>query len=79
MVTVRHHGGRFTVVSVPPTLELGPENVEELIGFVGLETAIENNPQISPERKGFLLRRLPYWQDWVAQGSKGIMEAGAFE
>ena len=54
----------YEVKFVPPTLQLGPNSSERLIRIKGFSKAINNNKEISPERKAFLLKRLDYWKSW---------------
>lgn len=70
---------RLQVVSVPPTLQLGPSFAHERANMVGLDHAIENNPYIPTDRKQFLIRRLAYWNQWARQDKQGFIEAGAGE
>lgn len=53
------------VVSVPPTLRLGPHTAREFSTWVGLREAVEANALIATERKAFLRDRLDYWDDWI--------------
>lgn len=57
--------GRFWVLSVPPTIRLGPSIAGAWHGIRGFADAIMANEWISPERKRFLIERLPYWQRWA--------------
>jgi hypothetical protein len=52
-------------VSVPATMRLGPSIAGAWYGIGGLPDAIAANEWISPERKEFLIERLPYWRRWV--------------
>lgn len=64
-VTVRGTGhGRYQVLSVMPTIRLGPDAAKGLHRLVGLADAIERDDRISPERRDFLKRRIPYWLTW---------------
>jgi antiviral defense system Shedu protein SduA len=78
-ICIKFQQGHFKVVAVPPTLELGPENVEGLLHWDGLDQAISGNPMIPTDRKRFLLSRLPYWRDWLAQEQRGAIEVGVYE
>jgi hypothetical protein len=66
-ITVRDTSvpGRFTAVAVPPTLTLGPTFAHERARAQGLEDAVRANTNISPLRRDFLLRRMPYWSSWA--------------
>jgi type I restriction-modification system DNA methylase subunit len=50
---------------MPPTASLSPEYPEEWYLVEGHKKMIEENQQISPERKDYLLQRLPLWDDWA--------------
>lgn len=65
--------GTFTTVSVPPTLKWSPSLAGDRAAIQGLPGAIEANVCIEPERKQFLVRRLAYWNAWVAKGERGII------
>lgn len=56
---------QFEVVSVPPTLWLGPDTAREYATWLNMRGAVESNRLISDERRSFLLRRLDYWDDWI--------------
>jgi len=69
---VRFRQGKKTVVSVPPTLQLGPSLASRYVHMEGLEAAIQANDLMTDARKEFLLGRLPYWRGWVEAGDRGI-------
>ena len=72
-VTVRAMGdGRYRAKYVPPVFGLGPALAERLLVIDGLEEAIEQNPDISNERKMFLQQRIPYWKKWASSPNQGI-------
>lgn len=60
-IAVRHEGGRFEAISIPPTFQLGPRIVRALRDVHGIEQAIAANQLISEGRRSFLLERWPYW------------------
>ena len=62
--------GVFEVVSVPPTLKWEPILAEERARCSGWNEAIRANQQISLKRQEFLIRRLPYWNDWVHRSER---------
>jgi hypothetical protein len=68
-VCVRVHGRRFEVMSVSPTITLGPSNARSLLEVDGLREAINANSAIRPARRKFLLDRLSYWEDWARSDS----------
>jgi hypothetical protein len=71
--------GRFVAVSVPPTLTWSPLLAADRAMISGLEAAIEANPHITPARKDFLIRRLPYWNRWATTEQRGIIGSGDTE
>jgi hypothetical protein len=56
---------RFRALSVPPTIRLGPGMAGTWSRANGLPEAIMKNEWISPQRKQFLVERLPYWHRWA--------------
>ena len=76
-VTVRATGdGRYHAKYVPPVFGLDPYLAERLLVIDGLEEAIEANPEISTERKEFLIQRIPYWKAWASSPRQGIIRGG---
>ena len=76
-VTVRAMGdGRYRAKYVPPVFDLGPTLAERLLMIDGLEEAIEQNPDISNERKMFLQQRIPYWKKWASSPNQGPTRLG---
>lgn len=67
--------GRFKAISVPATLKWRPGLAEDRAQIAGLEAAIKANPHISPIREQFLIRRIPYWNDWATSRSKGVINS----
>jgi hypothetical protein len=73
-VTVKPIGnGQFRVINVPETFSLWSGVAHYLPAYVGLEDAIEKNPNISRERCAFLKERIGYWLDWVKSEKGGVM------
>jgi hypothetical protein len=73
-VTVTPIGnGKFKVIWVPETFQIGPNTAEHLTAYVGLEEAIEQNPNISRERCEFLKERIGYWTDWANSNNRGAV------
>jgi hypothetical protein len=62
-ISVRIEGLNRRVLAIPPTFRLGPDSAEAIAELNGLVEAISSNELISEERRAFLLKRLPYWQD----------------
>lgn len=65
----------FHALSVPATLTWSPSLAEERALMSGLDDAIEANPYISQQRKQFLIRRLPYWNEWGRRRQEGFIRA----
>jgi hypothetical protein len=76
---VRVRGERFEAVSVPPTFRIGPNNAKDLAGIEGKREATLASPYLSDERKQFLIERYPYWDQWAADGAKGVRSMGDWE
>ena len=73
-VTVRATGdGRYRAKYVPPVFGVGPALAKRLLVIDGLEEAIEENPEISNERKVFLRQRIRYWKKWASSPDQGII------
>jgi len=54
----------YDALTVPPTLKLGPLCANDRARILNKEEAVRRNGLISPERKQFLLSRIPYWDQW---------------
>lgn len=71
-VTARACGaGRYKAIRVPPTLRLGPNRAERLLSIDGLPEAIRLTPGWTPDRRSFVISRLPYWAAWARQRETG--------
>lgn len=55
------------VLHVPPTLQIGPYNADPLARLSGLVESVAANTLMTPERREFLLKRIPYWKEWLAK------------
>jgi len=51
----------YDALTVPPTLKWGPLCANDRARILNKEEAVQKNGLISPERKQFLLGRIPYW------------------
>lgn len=67
--------GTFKALSVPATLKWRPDLAEDRAQIAGIEAAIEANPHISSKRKQFLIRRLPYWNEWAKREPRGVISS----
>ncbi len=64
--------GKYQALAVPPTFKLGPYSASWIQQVEGVSNAIQNNEWISPERREFLIQRIPYWADWASNRSNSI-------
>lgn len=64
-------GLRYQALRIPPTYTLGPLEAEYRALVSEKEEAVNTNSLISPERREFLIRRIPYWDEWVRKRSGG--------
>jgi hypothetical protein len=78
-ICVRLKGERFEAMSIPPTFRIGPNNAKDLAGMAGKSEATLASPYLSDERKQFLIERYTYWDQWAADGAKGIRSTGDWE
>lgn len=62
-----HSNNEFIAISVPPTLEWSPALAGDRAEMRDLPAAIEANVYLPPARKAFLIRRLPYWNEWAGR------------
>ena len=77
LICVKPDGaGRFKAISVPPTFTWSPWNAEDHTNIIDLDAAIKASPLIPPARKEFLIRRIPYWREWVLHGKRGSIKMG---
>jgi hypothetical protein len=76
-VTINADG--YKALSVPPTLTLGPLWAESRAVMSGKGEAIDASAYLSPDRKAFLKKRMPYWDQWAELESKGTRSAADSE
>lgn len=69
----------YEVVAVQPTLKLGPNSSGRFTHVKNTDKAIKRNPEISSQRKTFLIDRLKYWTLWSQDGEKGVISFGDCE
>jgi hypothetical protein len=69
---VRHSAGRYTAVSVPPTVHLGPMHARDWRLVDGKGAAAARGAWTTRARKKFLVERFPYWDEW-ASGDSGLV------
>lgn len=77
-ITATLDAAGYRALHIPPTFRLGPVMAPFRALIRDLNKAIETNSQISQERKLFLLRRSPYWDEWVRNGG-GTLNVGDWE
>ena len=44
-----------------------------------MEDALERNHWMTPERKAFLKKRIPYWREWAKRKDKGSIDGDDHE
>ncbi|WP_296010174.1 Shedu anti-phage system protein SduA domain-containing protein [uncultured Adlercreutzia sp.] len=72
--------GKIGLISVPPTLKLGPTIAKDLSLWDGFDEVVDTNDIISPERKDFLKTRYRYWENFGALATdKGVVRTGDWE
>ncbi|HEY0469918.1 MAG TPA: Shedu immune nuclease family protein [Polyangiaceae bacterium] len=75
-VTVRATGyGRYRVIKVMPTLQMGPMLADRLNRLEGFEEAVAGETRMSPERRAFLGSRIPYWRSWAKLEERGAIRS----
>ena len=75
-ITIKAVGfGRYEAVSIPPVFAMGPELSERRLHIDGIPEAIDQNAEISQERKEFLKRRIPYWKMWACSPGGNVYSA----
>jgi hypothetical protein len=70
--------GRYRALGVMPTMTLGPTSTDDYLNFDGIDEVLAADKRISPERREFLRRRLPYWRNWM-KGQRGIIKSTDYE
>ena len=50
-----------------------------LLKIFGMNEAFDKTIDITDERREFLKRRCPYWEDWARNGEKGMVESSDAE
>lgn len=65
VITIRLTGAGCQALSIPPTLRLGPAQAHDLVSVSGKEAAFRSGATFST-RRGFLIERMPYWDEWAA-------------
>ena len=74
-ITVRASGsGKYKAKWVPEIFRHSPRLADTYRHVRGLKAAINSNPEISAERKQFLVQRLSYWKQWATSCERGRIE-----
>jgi hypothetical protein len=60
----RYDKGRLRCISFPSTAKVGPLVIDDWVSVSEITRSIDCNPNIAPQRKSFLKRRLDYWLEW---------------
>jgi hypothetical protein len=77
-ICARRGSDGYEAVSVPPTLRLGPGHAEDWTLISGKDRAVSACSWLSDERRGFLIDRMPYWDEWGRHG-RGIRRLSDLE
>lgn len=79
-ITVKAKGqGEYQALWIPSVFTTGPNLAERLLKIEAISEAINKNPAISEERKNFLKRRIPYWQEWAAASGLRVKSPSDWE
>ena len=79
-ITVKAKGqGQYQALWIPSVFTTGPNLAERLLKIDSISEAINKNPEISEERKNFLKRRIPYWQEWAAATGLSVKSLSDWE
>lgn len=70
---------QYFAINAPATIQLGPMVAEDYAIINDKENAVSNNELISKERKEFLIKRIPYWDEFGRKEDKGTMSTSDFE
>ncbi|HWB02200.1 MAG TPA: Shedu anti-phage system protein SduA domain-containing protein [Verrucomicrobiales bacterium] len=54
----------FEAISFPACVKIGPSFSALLDGVKDITAAISKSPWLTPERRQFLIDRVPYWENW---------------
>lgn len=71
--------GEYVAASWPPTVRIFAGGAEEFERISGKEDAVRASPWLSVERRDFLLRRIPVWDQWARAPSPPAFTAGDCE
>ena len=79
-ITVKATGfGRYRAVWIPPVFRVGPFLSDRFLHIEGISEAIDQNMEISEERREFLKRRIVYWKERELSSDPGLSRFGDWE
>ncbi|MBN1295042.1 MAG: DUF4263 domain-containing protein [Candidatus Latescibacteria bacterium] len=79
LVSMKLNQNGYKALEVPPTIKWSPILAKERALLSDLDNAILSNKYISKKRKDFLVRRLPYWNEWAKKIDTGLINAADVE
>ncbi|MGH2363443.1 MAG: Shedu anti-phage system protein SduA domain-containing protein [Chloroflexota bacterium] len=79
MFCCRVTSGHYEALTVPATFKPGPQLADYHSRITQRPQAISANEWIDPERRDFLIRRLPYWDEYARLDSQGMYSMGDAE
>jgi antiviral defense system Shedu protein SduA len=75
-ITAKIDGKGYRAISIPPTIELGPESSSDFALIRGKEDALVRCKGFNRARKQFLAKRWHYWDEWAKSGERGVQFLG---
>jgi hypothetical protein len=79
MFCVTKDADGFTALSVPATMTWNPTLAPARRAIHGKVNAISANPDLTTERRDFLISRAVYWDTWAGRGQLGLVSTGDWE
>lgn len=74
-MTIERNKSGYKAVSIPATVQLGPVFSQYRSLISGKEYCVDSSHYMTNERKGFLTRRLAYWDEY-GRNPGGLMNSG---
>lgn len=78
-MSVRAKKNGYVARYVPASFQLGPMNADEVAKISEFDEAINRSPYLTPERRAFLISRIPYWQRWARTENMCVRNPGDVE
>ena len=79
-ITIKATGfGKYRAVWIPPVFRVGPFLSDRFLHIEGISEAIDQNMEISGERREFLKRRIVYWKERELSSDPGLSRFGDWE